>query len=234
MKNADPSHPIGGSLTDTGVPRREGILRFLLSVVVCRLFIMIEIGEANDPKPVKLIVAACRNMGIGWKRNLPWNLPNEFKYFLDKITSVSDPGKKNLIMWGRTSFETFPESLLPLPNVVIALLSKTLRSAPKHVWYICRDVHEVIKLGSTPPLSKEIETIWVLGGAKSYMEMMHHPWCDQIFFTKVMADFECDTFFPVLDKDVFKLAEGFPGVPCGIQEENDITYEFQVYNRNGK
>ncbi|XP_078530059.1 dihydrofolate reductase-like isoform X2 [Lissotriton helveticus] len=195
---------------------------------------MIESGEANDPKPVKLIVAACRNMGIGWKRNLPWNLPNEFKYFLDKVTSVSDPGKKNLIMWGRTSFETFPESLLPLPNAVIALLSKTIRSAPKHVGYICRDVHEVIKLGSTPPLSKEIETIWVLGGVKSYEEMMHHPWCDQIFFTKVMADFECDAFFPVLDEDEYKLTEGYPGVPSGIQKENDITYEFQVYNRNGK
>ncbi|XP_069484374.1 dihydrofolate reductase-like [Ambystoma mexicanum] len=194
---------------------------------------MSEARERNGPKPIKIIVAAGRNRGIGIKGNLPWNLPNEFKYFLDKITSVSNPGKKNFIMVGRTSFEGFPDCLLPLPNAIVAILSKTLRSTPKHAAYVCQDVQEVLDLASSTPLSKDIETIWALGGVQSYMEVMHHPWCNQIFFTNVMADFECDTFFPAIDTGVFNLVEQFPGVPLGLQEENGIKYEFQVYERKG-
>ncbi|MEE6478184.1 hypothetical protein FKM82_011767 [Ascaphus truei] len=188
--------------------------------------------ETNVPKPVRLITAACSNMGIGRNGNLPWNLPKEFRYFLDKITSVTQPGKKNLIVWGRRSFESFEESMLPLPNTVIALLSRELSLVPKHVTYICRDEEEVIKLASVAPLRDEIETIWIVGGVQSYKAMMQHPWCDQIYFTKIMARFDCDTFFPDFDREVFKLMEEYPGVPSGIQEENGIKYVFQVFQRD--
>ncbi|XP_041443901.1 dihydrofolate reductase isoform X2 [Xenopus laevis] len=188
----------------------------------------------NGTKPVKLIAAACNNMGIGLNGYLPWNLPNEFKYLLDTITKVSQPGKKNLLLWGRRSFETFDESLLPVPNTIIALLSRKLSMVPPFVSYVCKNEEEILKLASTPPLNDEIESIWVLGGVESYKNMMQHPWCNHIYFTKILADFECDTFFPEFDKNVFKLKENYPGVPSGIQDENGVKYVFQVYQRDLK
>ncbi|XP_029455618.1 dihydrofolate reductase-like isoform X2 [Rhinatrema bivittatum] len=169
--------------------------------------IMCEAEERVDPKPIRLVAAVSRSMGIGHKGSLPWSLPNEFKYFIDKITSVAEPGKKNLIIWGRKSFEPFAESLLPLPNCIVALLSRTLSSVPEHVYYVCRSVRDAIKKASKPPLSEEIETIWVLGGVESFAETMKHPWCDQIHITAIMEDYECDTFFPEFDRDIFKLAK---------------------------
>ncbi|KAG8438821.1 hypothetical protein GDO86_005132 [Hymenochirus boettgeri] len=186
----------------------------------------------NESKPVKLIAAACNNMGIGLNGYLPWRLPNEFKYLLDKITTVTQPGKKNLIVWGRSSFETFDEKLLPLRNCIIVVLSRTLRSLPNHVHYICKNEEEALQLASTPPLNEEIESIWSLGGVESYRTLMQHPWCNQIYFTKIMADFKCDTFFPDFDREVFKIVEGYPGVPAEIQEENGIKYVFQLYQRD--
>ncbi|XP_018413663.1 PREDICTED: dihydrofolate reductase-like [Nanorana parkeri] len=183
-------------------------------------------------KPIKLIAAACNNMGIGLKGNLPWNLPNEYQYMLNTITRVEQPGKKNLIVWGRKSFETFDENLLPLANTVIVLLTRKLSDLPKHAHYICRDEDEVVELVSKSPLSEEIESIWVLGGVECYQNMMRHPLCTHIYFTEIMADFESDTFFPEFDKDVFKLKENFPGVPSGIQEEKGVSYVFQVYERD--
>ncbi|XP_063786634.1 dihydrofolate reductase-like [Pseudophryne corroboree] len=193
---------------------------------------MSETNLPNPFKPIKLIAAACNNMGIGLKGHLPWDLPKEFRYLLDKITTVEQPEKKNLLVWGRHSFETFDEKLLPLANTVIVLLTRKLREVPKYADYICHDEEEVVKLVSSPPLSDQIETIWVLGGVECYTNMMQHPWCNHIYFTQIMADFECDTFFPVFDKEVFKLKEKYPGVPSGVQEEKGTKYIFQVYEKD--
>ncbi|XP_056373266.1 dihydrofolate reductase-like isoform X2 [Hyla sarda] len=191
-------------------------------------------GEKSQivPKPIKVIAAACNNMGIGLKGNLPWNLPNEFKYLLNTITTVKEPGKKNLIVWGRRSFEGFDENLLPLPNTLIVLLTRQISDLPKHIDYICHDEEEVVKLVSSSPLCNEIETIWILGGVECYKNMMKHPWCNHIYFTHIMADLECDTFFPEFDKNVFKLKEDYPGIPSEIQEEKGIKYIFRVYEKD--
>ncbi|XP_053574734.1 dihydrofolate reductase [Bombina bombina] len=186
----------------------------------------------NGSKPIKLIAAACRNMGIGKNGTLPWNLPNEFKYFLDKITTVTQPGKKNLLVLGRISYDGLDEKLLPLPNTIIAVVSRSLSVLPKYASYICQNEEEMVKLASTSPLSEEIETIWILGGVECYRTMMLHPWCEHIYLTNIMAEFECDTFFPEFDRNVFKLQEKYPGVPSEVQEENGIQYVFQVYQRS--
>lgn len=33
---------------------------------------------------------------------------------------------------------------------------------------------------------------------------MEHPWCDLIYLTDIMAEFECDVFFPEFDRQLFK------------------------------
>lgn len=38
---------------------------------------------------------------------------------------------------------------------------------------------------------------------------MEHPCCDMIYLTDIMAEFECDVFFPEFDKQVFKLQERY-------------------------
>lgn len=34
---------------------------------------------------------------------------------------------------------------------------------------------------------------------------MKHPWCDLVYLTDIMADFDCDVFFPELDRKLFVL-----------------------------
>nr|XP_033808958.1 dihydrofolate reductase-like isoform X2 [Geotrypetes seraphini] len=161
--------------------KKHAFIEQLKQRVFCHLsFIMCDAEERVEPKPIRLVAAVSRNMGIGRKGDLPWNLP----------------------------------------------------SVPEHVHSVCRNMTDAIKMASTPPLSEKLETIWVLGGAEPYAEATKHPWCDQIHITDIMEDFDCDTFFPEFDRDVFKLAEKFPGIPSGIQEENGIKYAFQVYQRD--
>ncbi|XP_027017765.1 zgc:153031 [Tachysurus fulvidraco] len=185
----------------------------------------------ETPKPIRLIAAACRNMGIGKKGRLPWSLPTEFQFFLNTITAVCTSGKKNLIIWGKYSWFSCPESVFPLANSLNVVLSKKLRSVPKHAHYVCEEFVSAVHLASHPPLSDLVETIWILGGAKVYKEALEHPWCDLIYLTDIMADFDCDVFFPDFDQNVYRKQSIFPGVPNEIQEENGIKFQFQVFRR---
>ncbi|KAG7270090.1 hypothetical protein CRUP_020359 [Coryphaenoides rupestris] len=160
-------------------------------------------------KPVRLIAAACSGLGIGKDGRLPWRLPREFKYFLHNVGRVSRPGMMNLLVWGRL-------------NCV----------APENAYFLSEDFEGAIRLATSPALRDIIETIWVVGGTQVYKEGMMHPWCDLIYLTDVMANFDCDVFFPKIDRQLFKLQDSFPGVPSEIQEENGIKYKYQVYKKD--
>ncbi|XP_059834578.1 zgc:153031 isoform X1 [Hypanus sabinus] len=181
-----------------------------------------------DGKPLRLIAAADSELGIGLGGHLPWDLPNEFNWFVSRITAISELGKKNMLIWGRHSAVSPSQ---PLPNCYRVCLSRTLRCVPPGADHICRDFASAIQLASLPPLSDTIETIWVLGGTHVYQEALKHPNCEQIYLTNIMACFNCDTFFPEFDQEIFRLLDEFSGIPAEIQEENGIKYKFQVFQK---
>ncbi|XP_071360616.1 dihydrofolate reductase [Trachinotus anak] len=182
-------------------------------------------------KPVRLIAAVCNGMGIGKDGKLPWHLPSEFQYFLNNVTRVSRPGKMNMVIWGKLCWYSHPEEVFPLANVLHMVLSTSLNTVPDHAHFLCRDFESAVCMAAEPPLADLIETIWVVGGTQVYKDALNHPWCDLVYLTDVMADFDCDVFFPDFDRGLFKAQERFPGVPSGIQEENGIKYKFQVFKK---
>ncbi|CAF98259.1 unnamed protein product [Tetraodon nigroviridis] len=182
-------------------------------------------------KPVRLIAAKCNGGGIGKDNRMPWSLPSEFRFFLSTITRVSRPGKMNMIIWGKQCWISHPESTFPLPNVLHTVLSTTLFAVPDHAHFVCETLDAAVRLASEPPLADLIEIVWIVGGVQVYKEAMEHPWCDLIYLTDIMAEFECDVFFPEFDRQLFQVQDGFPDVPDGIQEENGIKYKCQVYKR---
>lgn len=187
--------------------------------------------ESAQRKPVRLIAAACRGLGIGKDGTLPWHLPSEFKFFLSNITKVSEPGKMNMLIWGKKCWYSNPEDMFPLPNTLHVILTNTLERAPKHAHFLSKDFEGAVLLASQPPLCDIVETIWVVGGTRVYKDGMMHPWCDRIYLTDVMASYHCDVFFPEFDRSIFQLQDRFPAVPWEIQEENGIQYKFQVFKK---
>uniref|UniRef100_A0A1A8RFY3 dihydrofolate reductase n=2 Tax=Nothobranchius TaxID=28779 RepID=A0A1A8RFY3_9TELE len=189
-------------------------------------------GENREKrKPIRLIAAVCNNRGIGKNGHLPWSLPSEFQYFLNTISRVSRPGNFNLMIWGRHCWNSHPENIYPLPNSLHVVLSKTLTNVPNYAHFLCRDFESAVRLAAEHPLSDVIETIWILGGTQVYEDALQHPWCDLLYLTDVMADFDCDVFFPEFDRKLFQLQERFPDVPSDIQEENGIKFQCQVFKK---
>ena len=84
---------------------------------------------------------------------------------------------------------------------------------------------------------------FVIGGAQIYTEALQKQQTKRILLTRVLTDFECDTFFPIqLDED--GKAEGWERkskeeldrwagetVPEGVQEEEGTEYVFEMWER---
>ncbi|XP_068595810.1 zgc:153031 [Brachionichthys hirsutus] len=188
-------------------------------------------GNNLRRKPICLIAAVCNELGIARNGEMPWNLPSEFQYFKKTVSRVSRPGKMNLMVWGKDNWFSHPPATFPLPNVMHVVLSTQLTSTPDQVHFLCPDFDSAVRLAVEPALADLIETIWVVGGTRVYKEALGHPWCQLLYLSDVMAEFDCDVFFPEFDRGLFKLQESFPNVPSGIQEENGIKYKCQVFKR---
>ncbi|CAB1322979.1 unnamed protein product, partial [Coregonus sp. 'balchen'] len=107
----------------------------------------------------------------------------------------------NMMVWGRGCWFSNPDSLYSMLPNVLHVVLSTTLK-----------ILTVVS-ASMQPLCDLVETIWVVGG-------LMHPWCDLVYLADIMADFHCDVFFPQ-----------FPGVPNEIQEENGVTFKFDVFKR---
>ncbi|XP_010144597.1 PREDICTED: dihydrofolate reductase-like, partial [Buceros rhinoceros silvestris] len=61
---------------------------------------------------------------------------------------------------------------------------------------------------------------------------MEKPINHRLFVTRILQEFESDTFFPEIDHKDYRLLTEYPGVPADIQEENGIQYKFEVYEKS--
>ena len=69
---------------------------------------------------VKLIVAMCKNNGIGFNNKIPWRISEDMSYFSKKTSGdyvgVNETIKKNAVIMGRNTWESLPKKYKPLPN----------------------------------------------------------------------------------------------------------------------
>jgi dihydrofolate reductase len=181
---------------------------------------------------LNVIVAACDNMGIGYKNALPWKLRKEMAYFARMTTFSENPGssKKNVVLMGRRTWESIPEKFRPLKNRVNIVLSRgTLKETPSNVSTF-KSWDEAIQNLSTSERQSEIDKVWVIGGCELFKMAMESSLCYRIYLTRIMQSFECDVFLPEFDKEKFRLVND-ENVSQELQEEDGIQYRFEVYER---
>ena len=176
------------------------------------------------------IAAMDSTRGIGKNGDLPWKLPKELQTFHNITTAVKCEGKQNAVIMGRLTYFSNPEHLRPFKDRLNVILSKTLtpEDVPADV-LISRSLEECVELLSCEPYCDTIENLFVIGGSNVYDTAMSSGFCERIYLTEVYGEFDCDTFYPVFDKDMFR--EITPEGLCqDIQEENGIQYKFHVYS----
>uniref|UniRef100_A0A2K6P9P4 Dihydrofolate reductase n=1 Tax=Rhinopithecus roxellana TaxID=61622 RepID=A0A2K6P9P4_RHIRO len=162
------------------------------------------------------IVAVPQNMGIGKNGDLPWPpLRNEFRYFRRMTQTLQEKIRFSI-----------PEKNRPLKDRINLVLSRELKGPPQGAHSLARSLDDALKLTEQPELANKVEMIWIVGGTSVYKEAKNHPGHLKLFVTRIMWDFE------KIDLEKYKLLPEYPGVLSDVQEERDIKFKFEVYEKN--
>ena len=160
---------------------------------------------------ISLVVAASENNAIGKNNQLIWHLPNDLKFF--KNTTWGFP-----VIMGRKSFESVNKPLPGRTNIVIT----TNPDWKAETVIVVNNLKDAIqKAGETN--SKQI---FIIGGGEIYKQSMDIA--DSIYITRVHADLQGDTFFPVIDKSKWKLTSN---QDFEADEKHAYSYSFQIWEK---
>lgn len=130
------------------------------------------------------------------------------KYFKELTTRTHDPTKRNAVIMGRKTWESIPEKFRPLPGRLNVILSRKADEIGIHKDDSVHVVHSLdaaLSLLSSTEFAETVETVFVIGGGQIYRESMDSPSLAAIHLTLVESDVECDTFFPAVNENTFKL-----------------------------
>lgn len=159
---------------------------------------------------ITLVVAMDKNNGIGRDNQLLWHLPSDLKRF--KNLTSGHP-----IIMGRKTYESIGK---PLPNRTNIVISR------KNNWFeegilIVGSLKESIKFAK-----KIDQDIFIIGGGKIYEQTMDIA--DRLEVTLVDTNEVADTFFPKIDRKIWKLISE----ECFEKDEkNQFGFCFQTYER---
>lgn len=131
------------------------------------------------------------NRVIGAGNQIPWHLPEDFKWFKQMTTG-------NVLVMGRKTFESIGK---PLPNRDTIVLSRT-----DFTYSGVRVIHNWNEL---PPLVADRE-VFIAGGAQVYAQAL--PQCSDLYLTLVKREIVGDAFFPPFE-DQFVLVEEVRDTP---------------------
>ncbi len=162
-----------------------------------------ELKAKTKHSELTIIAAAGENDAIGKDNQLVWNLADDMKRFKE-LTSGHH------IIMGRKTFESFPK---PLPNRTHVVISR------QDDYQVPEGVIKVNSLEAALDIAENDSQPFIIGGGEIYELSMEYA--DKIELTRVHADFEADTFFPKIDKTVWKEIEN-----TFHKKDSEHAYEF--------
>ena len=168
---------------------------------------------------MKLIVAFCRNKGIGWKNIIPWSLKKDMIKFKKRTIG----GGNNAVIMGKNTWKSIPSKFKPLPKRANIVLTRNPYSMHQPMYQMPPVVASSLEEAVDFCKRYNYDEIFIIGGAKVYQESLDKKYIDTIYTTYIDANFTCDTFFPPIPPQ-FILEKQSPW-----QYSNELKYRFQTY-----
>ena len=157
------------------------------------------------------MVAASENNVIGINNKLPWNLPNDLKFF--KNTTWAMP-----VIMGRKTFDSTGKPLAGRTNIVITR-QKDWKAAGV---IVVNNMEDALKAAA----DTDAKEAFITGGGEIFKEYISKV--DKIYITRVHAVLEGDAFFPEIKENEWQLVSNldFPA-----DEKHAYAYSFQLWKR---
>lgn len=180
---------------------------------------------------VNLIVAIDEKYGIGKNNQIPWEIKEDSLFFLDTTKTEYLNKAKNIVIYGKNTWLSFPETNRGLKDRINIIISSTItqeilneQNTSKCEVYICDSLESSLKKIKNQDYGK-IGKVFICGGKRVYEEAIKLNIVDEITLTKINQDYDCDIkidtnlFDQLLNKD-FKV------------EEYKFTLEDKKINKN--
>lgn len=149
----------------------------------------------------KAIAAMAENRVIGDAGDIPWHLPEDFKWF--KKTTMGE-----ILVMGRKTYESIGR---PLPGRETFVVSRQ----PREI----KGVQNITDLQALDQIDTD-KTIWIAGGGEIYRQML--PRCEALYLTRVHRTVEGDATFPEFEEH-FTLKDI-------VEKNDDFTIELWLRN----
>ena len=160
---------------------------------------------------ISLIVAASTNNAIGKKGQLLWNLPNDLKFFKNTTWGMT-------VVMGRKTYESVNK---PLPGRVNIVITKQEGWSAENV-VVAKDFSDALEKAK----ATNCKEIFIIGGGEIYKQSIGIA--DKIYITRVHAELEGDTFFPVIDELTWELEHN---LDFAADDKHKYAYSFQVWEK---
>ncbi|MCL4109110.1 UNVERIFIED_CONTAM: hypothetical protein GTU68_031022 [Idotea baltica] len=157
-----------------------------------------------------MIMAASENGVIGKDNNLPWHLPDDFKYFKRTTSGHS-------VIMGRKTYQSLGKALPKRRNIVIT----------RDESLALPDAEIVHSLVDALKLCVGEEEVFVIGGGTIYELALELDLADKILITVVHTQLEGDTYFRIP-------AQGWQLTSSEAHEKDDrhvYPFTFEVHER---
>lgn len=158
------------------------------------------------------IAAMAANRVIGVGGDLPWKIPEDFKFFKTKTTG-------HIMLMGRKTFESLGG---PLPNRLHVVITRQADYEPEgaHVFGAIGDALDFCQAQSDSGAWPE--EVFIIGGGEIYQQLLSAT--DRIYLTEIQKDIDGDTTFPEFSEDEFEET-------ARSHRDHPIPFDFVTYER---
>ena len=163
----------------------------------------------NLNQMITIIVAASENDVIGNNNNLIWHLSKDLIRFKNLT-------KGHHVIMGRKTFESMPKALPNRTNVVIT----------RNKNYTAENITVVDSLENALKVCKDDPQPFIIGGGEIYRIGL--TYAKRIELTRVYHNFEGDTTFPQIDKNLWKEVENIKMFDI---ENHNYNFSFITYDK---
>ena len=139
---------------------------------------------------ISMIAAMSRNRVIGKDNDIPWHLPDDFKFFKDTT-------KHHHVIMGRKNYESLPHKFRPLPDRTNIIITRQDD-------YPVEGAQVVASLEAALEISRKAgeEEAFIIGGGEIYR--LGLAIAETIYLTEIDGEIDGDVFFPEFDKEVWR------------------------------
>lgn len=135
---------------------------------------------------VNLIVATDIKRGIGKSGTIPWNVPEDLKFFKETT-------QYSCVIMGRKTWDSLP--VKPLKTRINIVISSTLKVSHPEV-IVVKSPQEALNATTT-----FLRDVYIIGGAEIYKWYLENTKMDRLYVTQIPKDYSCDTFLPEITEN---------------------------------